>query len=282
MFGNYVATSDDLKTIEKALEFVFHPKMKFVFSDFSRIKNTLVISYDSKFIYAWQIEPIKMSKIKHNLTISDEHQLGWMAGLEVPEIMNLLPNKIKTVTRFEIPIISGGLLTPFIELQKNKKLPNNPYTTKESYLATIIHEFGHIYWNSFKLWWYSNKDENIRYLNLAIKYYSSSDKQNSQKKLPFYLPAPSYLSEVFAFCTEYYAAEIFWKKHNKNHDLFTLNRLNMLTGFEDKRNLDKENSNIEPEVFHHDFASVLGKLIITKHPDTWPQILVKYRPIVLP
>ena len=148
MFENYIAHKEDLEAIEKALSFVLHPKMRFIFENKSKITNTAVISYDSKFIYIWKIDPAKLiHKISHNLTILDEWQRGWRAGLISEKIEKYLPEKIKQATRFEIPIISGGLLTPFIELQKKKNLLNNPYVTRESYLATIIHEFGHVYWN---------------------------------------------------------------------------------------------------------------------------------------
>ncbi len=269
MFKDYRASKDDLEAIEQALGFATHPKMRFVFSDLSRIIKTLIVSYDGKYIYVWRLEPVKLTKITHNLKIGDENQMGWRSGLEIAGIMNLLPSKVKNATRFEIPIISGGLLTPFIELQKKKDLPNNPYTTKDSYLATIIHELGHIYWNSFKLWWYSSRNENIKYLHLTTNNHT------------FYLPTPSYLSEVFAFCTEYYVSSLFWKNHKRNHDLFTKNRLKTLITLERGRNLDKENSTIEPEVFPHDFASILGKLIIEKRPNTWPKILTNYRPAIL-
>lgn len=144
MFNNYLATQKDLETVEDGLGFVLHPKMRFVFKDKSRIINTIVISYDSKFIYTWKINPIKLVfKIPHSLEISDKWQIGWWAGIVSRHLENYLPSKTKK------SIISGGLLIPFIELQKKKGLPYNPYTTKESYLATIIHEFGHIYFGGY-------------------------------------------------------------------------------------------------------------------------------------
>lgn len=144
MFQNYIATKKDLGAIEQALSFAIDPKMKFVFSDFSRIVKTSVVSYDCKYIYAWRLNPTRLaSKIQHNLTIPDEWQRGWWAGLISKEIKKYLPKNKRE------QLISGGLLTPFIELQKAKKVSLNPYTTKESYLATIIHELGHIYFGGY-------------------------------------------------------------------------------------------------------------------------------------
>lgn len=263
MFNNYLATQKDLKTIEKGLEYVLDPKMQFVFKDKSRIINTAVVSYDCEYIYFWQINPIKLTKVPHRIKIQDKWQEDWWAGLQIPEIMNLLPDYIKKTTRFKTPIISGGLLTPFIELQKRKMVPGNPYTTEESYLATIAHEFGHIYWNSHKLWWYSNKKENLEYL------------QNPSKKLTPHILSPIYLSEVFAFCTEYYTSKIFLKDHWKKLDKFTKNQTRSLAILENNKDLDNENSVIEPIASPHNFAFVLGKIILNKYPKNWPVILTK-------
>ncbi len=244
--------------------------MKFVFSDFSRIAKTLTVSYDSKHIYIWRLNPPKLiSKILHNLTISDSWQRGWWATIISEKIEKYLPrNKADRV-------ISGGLLTPFIALQKAKNVPDNPYTTKESYFATIVHEFGHVYWNSYKLWWPSDKKENLNLLRFATNLYTSNNIQNLIKNFSFRLPPPAYLGEVFAFCTEYWASEHFWEKHKKNIDLFTKNRLKTLAILEKKKNLNKEDSVIEPNRFPHDFASILGKIILTKYPQNWPKILTK-------
>lgn len=273
MFSNYLATQKDLKTVEDGLSFVLHPKMQFVLKDKSKIVNTAVISYDSKFIYIWKINPVKLTfKIPHNLNIPDEWQSGWRAGIVSKQIKKYLPDEIKKATQFEAPIISGGLLTPFVALQKEKNVSTNPYTTKESYLATMIHEFGHIYWNSFKLWWPSNKTENIKLFKLVKDLYSGR-KTKSKAEIKF--PSPYYMGEVFAFCSEYYASCIFWKNHRRNMDVFVKGRMNDLIALEQNKNLDMEDSVIEPTKFFHDFSLTVGRMILAKYPTTWPGILTK-------
>lgn len=274
MYNKYLATPADLETVTEALKIVMNSKMRFVFKNKSKIKNTVIVSYDCRFIYIWKIYPVKLiNKIPHKVTVLDDWQSGWWANLVFKKLEKYLPHEIRKSTRFDLPIVSGGFLTPFIELHKKKDFTNNPYTTRESYLATIIHEFGHIYWNSYKLWWLSNKKENLDYLNVATKLYSSKD--NIPNNLSFCLPSPLYLSEVFAFCTEYYASEIFWKNHKRNIDISVSNHLDTLTTIEKEKNLDKENSVIEPTTSPHDFASVLGKAILIKYPNNWPAILTK-------
>ena len=272
MFKNYLASTNDIKIIEKALSFVIHPKMKFIFSNFSRISKTLVVSYDSNYIYIWQLNPIKLTlKVQHNLAILDKWQLGWQAGIVSREIEKFLPSGVKHATRFEIPIISGGLLTPFIKLQKNRNLDINPYTNEESYLATIIHELGHIYWNSFKLWWLSNKNENINLLESSRKLYINEIKT---KEFDIKYPSPIYASEVFAHCTEYYASEIFWPTHKKNFDKYALSQINKMLEDENNKNLDLEDSVLEPTINQHNYSLVVGKLLISNHPKNWPKLLI--------
>lgn len=273
MFENYLAIPEDLKTIKEAVGFVFCPKMNFVFSDYSRIIKTLVVSYDSKFIYIWQLNPIKLAyKIPHNLNIPSNWQGGWWTGLISEKIEKYLPEKIKQATRIELPIVSGGLLTPFIKLQKKKDIPDNPYTTRESYLATIVHEFGHVYWNSFKLWWPSAKEENINLLEEAKKLYTNKI-INREFKIMY--PSPIYISEVFAHCTEYCASEIFWPRHKNNFDKFAVTQINTMVATEKTKNLDIEDSVLEPTKNQHNYSMVVGKLLTTKYPKDWPNLLTK-------
>lgn len=140
MFEDYHASKDDLGAIEQGLSFATHPKMRFIFSNFLRIAKTFIVSYDSKYIYVWQLDQINLvSKVQHDLTIPNEWQRGWWASIISKKVEKYLPKNNQN------PVISGGLLTPFITLQKDKRVSLNPYTTKESYLATIIHELGHVY-----------------------------------------------------------------------------------------------------------------------------------------
>ena len=145
---NYIASKEDLAAVEEGIKYVWHQKLGFIFEEKPKIKNTAVISYDSQYIYIWQ--GTKFAKIPYKLKIPKKFHSYWRAGLEPHTIEKYLPSSITDKTRFELPIISGGLLMPFIELQKQKGRLNNPYVTRESYLATIIHEFAHIYYNQYK------------------------------------------------------------------------------------------------------------------------------------
>ncbi len=277
MFEDYLASKEDLNTIAEALKYVQSPKLNFIFSDKSRISKTNIVSYDSKFIYVWKINPIKLTyKIPHRIKIKDDWQFSWRVNIWIDQIMNLLPSRIKNKSRFEIPVISGGFMTPFVSLQKAGNVFKNPYVTQESYLATIIHEFGHIYWNSFKMWWPSDKKKNLRYLKIA-KEFCEGKSRKINDLLRF--PCLEEIGEIFAFCTEYYASELFWKNHKRNLDSFIENRLNTLIALEKKSDLEKEDSVIEPRKYSHDFAFVFGKIILEKYPTSWPKILADQKNI---
>lgn len=210
MFENYTATKRDLETVKEALTFILRPELRFIFSDLSRIIKTLTISYDSKFIYIWSLDPIKLTKISHNLEIPDKWQMGWWANIISRELKKYLPNKIG------IPMISGGLLTPFIALQKAKNISDNPYITRESYLATIVHEFGHVYF------------------------------EGNNKK-----------GELSAFCTEYYASQLFWPNH--------IEKLNKFIEMIRKNTPTKTEHNDQ-----HIFALLNANKFITRYPKVWP------------
>jgi hypothetical protein len=291
MFENYRATKKDLEAIGEGIKAVWQPEIDFVFKDRGLLKNVVVISYDSKFFYLWtkiRVPRLKIFtsglsnyhayKIPHKIRIQDEWQLGWRAGLLIEQFTKLLPKKLQK-SDFKIPKISGGLLKPFFSLQKKKKVKDNPYITYESFLATIVHEFGHIYWSQHKLWWYSNKKDNIRYLKTAKQLY---EKKKKVPKISLYFPAITGVNELFATCTEYWASKLFWPNHKENLDTFAKERLEELIKKEEKRDLEQEDSVLEPTRNPHDFALVFGKIILTNYPKSWPILLTKSSLITKP
>lgn len=283
MFESYIATQDDFLAIEEALKYVWHPKLDFIFRRKKPIRSTVVISYDSKFIYFWtqknfpKITPIPCSvknyyayKIPHQLTFSNELHCIWYAGV-VPEIDALLPETIKKSSVFSVPRVSGGLLTPFTTLQKSLPKKYNPYTTRESYLATIVHEFGHIEWNSYKLWWYSNREENLGYLKTALRYYSNKKPPSTITRIN--LPINQGIGEAYAICTECVASAFFWPTHKKALDTFSKYLLSLAIQSEYKKNLEREDSVLEPSYDQHLYGFTISNILLAKFPKNWPTIL---------
>lgn len=106
MFKSYVATQDDLLTIEEALKYVWHPKLDFIFRDKAPIRTTVIASFDSQFIYIWTQKKLSglssiscrlknyfAYKIPHQLSVPIELQYAWHAGVP-PEVETLLSSAI--------------------------------------------------------------------------------------------------------------------------------------------------------------------------------------------
>lgn len=271
MFKNYIATQDDLEAIEDALEYLWRPELDFIFRDRSKIERTLVISYDSEHVYVWSrdSDEYSVTRISHSLEIEDKFQSYWRANLQPKELLECLPKKWQQ-NRFAIPKISGGLLTPFIELQKKKNRPHNPYATRESYLATIIHEFGHVHYNAHKLWCYMDVDESLKLLQKALDLYRDDEIEMNNFRIR--VPTHQELGELFAFCTDYSAASIFRPQHKKDIDKYFAGVIPNLKNEEKRKDLHKQDSVLNNS---HTFAAIVGRLLLSRNPQNWPDILLK-------
>ncbi len=287
MLNTYTCDQADIDVVEEALAIVWSKDSDFVFPNKKLIRNTIVVSYDSKFLYLWsrvKILPLQAFvwrtnyrhsyRIPHEINLEDTWQSCWQVGL-IKEFNSKLPDNILR-ERFKFPIISGGLLTPFITLQLKKTSPVNPYTTRESYLATLVHEFGHVYWNQHKLWFYSNKKDNLGFIKAATKLtqgetYSLGDR--------VYLPTLSGVSELYAVATEYYLSTLLWPNHQMNLDKWLNKRAKTLAKLEERADLLHEDSVLDPHRYPHDFALVFAKIVIDRSPKFWPQLLT--RPLYL-
>lgn len=289
MFENYIHTKEDLEAVEEALEYLERPELDFIFKDRSLIGNTLIISYDSKELFIWtklkhsklkkmpcRVKEYNAYRIPHKIKIRDRDQMGWCCVIRPKEINRYLPRKFQK-SRSELPKISGGLLTPFTKIherqRKTKRRPLDAYHTRESYLATIVHEFGHVYYNKHRLWYYGNKKENMSYIRCALSLYQEAESRNLAK---FALNFPIYegISEVFAFCTDYTAASLFWPNHKKDIDRAALGRIRKLLKKERELDLDNQDSVLKE---CHNLSTTVGKILVKKYPRDWPNHLLALR-----
>ena len=297
MFENYIHTKKDLEAVEEALEYLERPELDFIFKDRNLINNTLVISFDSKELFIWtklktkrlagmpcRVKDYNVYHIPHRIRFKDEEQRGWRARVKKKGILNLLPSEFSK-DGAEKPKISGSLLTPFTKIHEKQRKsgfrPLDPYHTRESYLATIIHEFGHVYYNQHKLWYYSDKEENLSYMRLSADLYRGK-KVGDLNKVPLRVPASfEGMSEIFAFCTDYYTASIFWPTHKEDTDRESYLIVKGLGEKERRLNLEKEDSILikepkNPKKYdYHNLAKVIGRLVFEKYPGDWPTKLLK-------
>lgn len=294
--NNYSASGKDLKTIEEGISYIWHPKLDFIFKDKEKIKDVLVISYDDSNFYVWKhkiskikvlnstIRPCSLSDyesfiVPHNIKIKKNNLLGWRLGFTFNEkipLENLV--KVSNEDKCYFNVVSGSLLTQFIKAQKQKQKNMailNPYLTYESYLATIVHEFGHAYFENNLTSWFSDKKENIRYLNDALKLYENGNfSKIKMLNFPNYDRRSSLLSETFAFCTDYSAASIFWENHKKDIDTANKKNIKNLLEDENKKDVRVEYSVLDPNPYSHNAALVIGKILLTKFPQIWPESIL--------
>lgn len=273
MFEKYLATKKDFQAIEEGIETVWRPEMDFIFRDKSLIENVVPISFDSRFFYIWS--SFKTPKLKsivsnfgnyqlyntpHKLKIYEYDQMGWCANAE--KWRSFLPKSLQKSKK--AILISGGLLTPFTKIHKKYLAQGYPdiYHSRESYLATLVHEFAHIYYNSIPLS-SLNRQANLKYLKAAINLF----KDKRTKKLPRIKTYRSFVfdvwTETFAFGAECHAASIFWPRFKKDSDNYWMVNLQRLIN----------NPSFLTSRQPHSLAAVIGKIILTQYPKTWPQIL---------
>lgn len=290
MFEKYKAAREDFEAIEEGIKISRKKELNFIFSGKKLLDKTTIISFDSQFIYLWSTQKFTGLKfestslpeyhffrILHKVPILDKDYSTWCASVPKKEFLKFLPKSFTLKSQFSHPRIGGGFLTPFIcihQKMKNEKIyPFDPYTTKESFLATIIHEFAHVYYNQHKLWWFSDKKQNLNYIKNAIKLLE--DEKTIVNTLKIAIPYPLLFSEIFAFCTEYYSANLFWPTHKRNLNKITSEILKKILPVEIKKNYHQEDSLFNKENLSHIGAAVLGRIILQKYPTLWPKVLLK-------
>ncbi|MBU3935277.1 hypothetical protein KJ909_01255 [Patescibacteria group bacterium] len=267
MKWRYRATKEDLKAIKEGIEIVWSGKLNHIFEDKNLIENTNVLSFDSDFLFLWMRQKQggwKLKKIKHEISFNQKDQSGWQAGLLKNKMYQYLPKLKKN--NFAI---CGSLLFPFLNAHKTKN-SFDAYSTRMSYLATIVHEFAHTYYKNFIYNNFCTKTKNVSFLQTALR---SSFRKRNKEELKIYLPLPSYLGEIFAFCVEYETAEIFFPKHKKNIDRSDGKYIKYCLDQENKRK-----TGYIPIFEKHDdhlMAMVFGRILLEKYPKIWEKKILE-------
>lgn len=275
MFENYKATKKDFDAIEKGIKTVWRKEMDFVFKKKSYIKDVAPVSFDSRFFYIWssskfpefkstpyRFDNYQVYKTPHKLKITEYDQMGWCANAEKWKsfLSKPLSEHKKAI------YISGGFLTPFTKIHKKHISQGHLdiYSTYESYLATLVHEFGHIYYNSQPLST-SNKRANLEYLKTALNLFKEKKIEKFPRIKLYRSFAFEVWTEVFAFCTEYYAVSLFWPKFKKQLNDYW------------KTNLAKfvKNPSLLTSRTSHYLAATVGKILMSRYPQSWPEKILQ-------
>ena len=267
MFSNYIATNEDFSAIEEALTYVWKQEIEYIFKDKTRIENTVVVSFDSQNIFVWERKDGKYvrTEIRHDIKLTDKDQRGWSTNFKIKEIKGLLPARLRDSI---FTFISGSLLQPFIKIQETKPILNNPYTTRESYLSVVVHEFAHSYFNFNQPSYFNDSQVSIEFMLAALRSMDESLMDDVEIQL---LPHKN-ISETFAFCAEYSACRAFWHQQMVLLDVCHKQALKEAIENEKTLNLDSEDSYLNDV---HNYSVVMGRLLMKSNPADWPEILQK-------
>ncbi|RJR27011.1 hypothetical protein C4561_04515 [candidate division WWE3 bacterium] len=259
MNESYIATEQDVEVIKQVLTFLKRSELDFIFKNRRLLDNTELVTYDSKFAYVIQ-QNGTFKKFAHGVQLSRTDKLGWRASISIPEIRRELSN--------DINYISGPVQSIFIKSHQQRE-NKSIYTTTESYGATIIHEFGHVYYENIKNSWFSNYDYNVKLMNIAKDLYNG--KETNLENFEIRLPRHLIESETFAFCTEYSAAKYFWPEYKKQLDSTGLETIDRYLNQETSDKLKNEESVLDES---HVGAYVIGKILMEKLGDKWVDFIL--------
>ncbi len=259
-----MSKKEDLNLISKSLSYVFGGRMDNIFSRKEILKGVSLVSFDNNFLYLFTIENnvVNIKEISHREDILDKTKRGWSAYLrQKGELKKYLPESC-----IQSKIVSGGLFSDFVALQGYNQ---SIYTAKEAYIATIIHEFAHVYFNKLNPFYYADKEYNLEILELSRDLYLKKP-----VNLEYTISIPSYAdsTEVFAFCAEYEYARKYAKKYFDSMNEEFSKQIDCMLEEEKLKNLEKEDSVL---VDPHSLSFVIGKLIVEKYPDDWAGRLIK-------
>lgn len=273
----------NLPAIQDALCVLWHPSLDFVFPNEKILKKVNIVAYDREKFYLWtyneknsEISPeenhsqYKTQIFEHRIKLNEELFQGWHSTIPNDEMKHFFKENISEKEQ----VICGPTASLFQKkhrlLKKQRIWPDDPYITRESYMSTIIHEFGHCYCLLASRNTTSSHQIIRKHLLDAYRFFRSSRRGYTTEKKPqlFYPktspPLREFQSEVFAFCAEYTAADLFWPEHRKNLDQYFSRSIKEL--------LDAD---LPPNLLRnwHTLAAVVGKLLFHKHNRRWPQFI---------
>ncbi len=276
MFEKYIHTPYDLELVEKSLNFVISEDLSNIYDKRDLFEFVTVISFDSKEIFVWVYKNGKweMSKFGHDSEITDKDQRGWSANVRIWDFVDVLPKELLE-NRLKI---SGGLPMPLMEIHKSYNVPQGRdiYITEDSFISTISHEFGHVYYNFYKTWYFSDKERNLKYLDTAKQLFQGLKPQVDLNS-DIILTEADYMTEIFAFCVEYEVAKLKLPEYKGVLDHHLASELINFIEKEKEIDLNNKDSTLADS---HTLSWVAGRMLFEKYPEDWKAILLKRKNIL--
>lgn len=259
--------SKNTDLIIQSLSYIYDDKVDFVFKNLDIFKDvtTISISKDKLYIFKYQNGKIEKEEINHKEKILDDTLKGW--GVYLGQKEDLEKYLIGKYTKDKIT--SGGVFSEFQRIQRLRK--HSIYTTESSYICTIVHEFGHIYFNTLCPWYFNDKEYTLSVLNKLSDIYAKDSKASDfDIKMP--RDYKGYQTELFAFCTEYSFARKYYKDFAKDIDNEIYRRVKIDLEEEKNKDFSKEDSTFNDV---HMFSMYMGKILVERYGDEWSEVLLK-------
>lgn len=257
----------DLNLVRRGFLYIYNDCLKTIFRKKSVLKNVGVISFDDGNLYIFYLDnhEVKVDVVPHTEKILEDSKKGLRAYLvQKADLYKYIKDRYSFSN-----IISGGLFSDYSAIQKQK---GSIYTSEESYIATIVHEFAHIYFNTLNPFYYADMEYNVNLLKTSQNLFTDGDCNVIDFQLC--VPSSKEFSEIFAFCTEYeFAKKIYPNYYNQMNNEF-FNVIGKLIEEEKKKDLMKEDSVLFDV---HIQSYVLGKTLMSKYPNDWADRLINKR-----
>jgi hypothetical protein len=110
-------------------------------------------------------------------------------------------------------------------------------------------------------------------MNTAIKLFDGLNVSSSE--LHIKVPVDYSFTEIFAFCTDYSAASIFWPNHATDLNKMHAEIIGNMMKKEKELNLEEQDSYLSNKnESAHLLASIVGIVLINKYPKDWVQKLL--------
>ncbi len=256
----YKLKKNDFEAIEKILELVFKNKLKFIFPK-GGLEKIDIETFDSTFIYLFSKNnyPLPLSK-KFKSKFTNLYQIPHKRKLKEKDYKRAFAglsrfSQIKKINPF--PLISCPPLNAYLSVRD----PSSPYSFKESYLPTLVHEYGHIYYELHRKKDYFNLSKKDFYKLVEASFLLWKGKPAKVPLISIPPPVKS-IGELFANLAEFTFAEKFCKKHLINW------KRSYLKEFKDPQHFFEKRYDIYHFVWL--FVPIIKKL----HPD-WNEWLLK-------
>jgi len=263
-----VKQTDNKTTIDDALNLYYDFIAPF-FSKVSFNTGVIVAAVNGEIVDIWKLDSKKVSYEQKSLMLSkDEIMAGWYCGPIVPKLDRVLG--MSQGGGYDNDLISGCSLEIYLEKQAKKVETNSnwPYATVESYQAALLHEFGHIAYNTSNRCRFVTSNYNQTLLKGALSLYKGKDLTQS---IDLFIPKPALLSEIFAFCTEYQVSQQCFPEFKQRLDSYYAAKCEEWAAKEAERDTRYDYSSLDEM---YTAAAVIGRVLIEQYPQDWPTVLI--------